>query len=345
MTLAQAQALVSSTGKTLTNAKTTARQATTKADAAVKAASQASAAAVKADAAAAKANQVVLTAKPNQLAAAQKAADKANQAAQAAQLKSTTAQASSTQAQSAQANANSQLSAAQQAYNNAQTQLSAVAGTSTTASSGRKGNIKVAYTPFAVTPGIFMMDVNSALVEYAQSASVSASQNQPNVAELHDGEILVVASDTTTVVAGDYSLSVSPGTIALVSREGGCLKVRNLFEQGAGSGSVRVLLGNQYLSASAGQEIIVGLDIFTLAKAMKDDAVGRRMQKTFDVGGLKVSKCEVSLVSLVPNTDVLSFIMHSNMISDKAIAAKIVRTAACLSTVTSGHGAFTHVQP
>ena len=45
-------------------------------------------------------------------------------------------------------------------------------------------------------------------------------------------------------------------------------------------------------------------------------------------------------MSLLPSTDILTLVMRSDSEADKAIANKLIKTAAVIDTVTAGHGNF-----
>ena len=130
-----------------------------------------------------------------------------------------------------------------------------------------------------------MVNIESALVEYTGNAQVIASQY--GIVELSAGEVMVTTSDTTQVQSGDTTITVAPGTVALITREGGVVKVRNLHEQGAGSQSVAVAIDGQSISISSGHELIIGLDGDSVIQAMKADGVGRRLASNFEISGRK----------------------------------------------------------
>ncbi len=216
--------------------------------------------------------------------------------------------------------------------------------TNTGTATGRKArqsNLPVAFTPVTTTPGIFMMNVGTALIEYNAVAQIDA--NQVGVVSLNSGEALIMASDDTILNIYEHQVLVKAGTIALVSHEDGVTKVRNLYEQTAGTNGLQALVANQSIGASAGTEIVLSPDADMLLSAIKKDSVGRRMLRSANVGDLKVATCEISLVSLTPSTDLLPLVFHSKHKVDRAIAEKLIKMAACLSSATAGHGAYSPV--
>ncbi len=220
------------------------------------------------------------------------------------------------------------------------TTTSGSSDSSSTTTTGRKArtNVPVAFTPVTTTPGIFMISVGTALVEYSPAAQLSAKEI--GVVSLDSGEAMIIASDDTVINTGGHQITVAGGTIAHISQEDGVTKVRNLYEQTPGSKGVRALVDGQLVATSAGTEIIASFDANALNESVKKDAIGRRQMQSFDVGGAKVATCEISLVSLVPNSDLLPLVMHSKQKNDRAIAEKLIKMAACLSTATSSHGPY-----
>lgn len=183
-----------------------------------------------------------------------------------------------------------------------------------------------------------MVSVGTALVEYSPSTQVSAKEI--GVVSLDYGEAMVIASDDTIVNIAGHQVSVEGGTIAHISLEDGVVKVRNLYEQSPGSTGVNAFVNGQQISTSAGTEIIISHDADTLTESVRRDSIGRRLMQSFDVGDAKVATCEISLVSLVPNSDLLPLVLHSKQKHDRAIADKLIKMAACLSTATSNHGPY-----
>jgi hypothetical protein len=77
---------------------------------------------------------------------------------------------------------------------------------------------------------------------------------------------------------------------------------------------------------------------------LKADTVGRRRIRSFDVApGQSITRSEISLVSLLQNNEVLSKLLNSKNSSDRALAAKLLKMAACIQQVTGGHGSYAPV--
>ncbi len=190
--------------------------------------------------------------------------------------------------------------------------------------------------------GVFTLATDSAQVKHTGRAKMLLEQ--PGVMNLRNGETLVNAQNKTVIKAGNYKVAVAAGTIALITREGEVVKIRNAYENSAGS--IAVYVGNRVMKLSVGHEMLIGPNDGSVSKALKSEAVGRRSIKAFDVpGNNQVITCDYSLTSLVHNTDILTRLMKSENHGDRAIADKLVKMAAVLSTVTAGRGAYSPVTP
>ena len=167
---------------------------------------------------------------------------------------------------------------------------------------------------------------------------------RPEVIHVKGGETLVTAIQPALVKAGPYSMSMESGSIILVSKDGDVAKVRNLYESSAHS--VRAHVGNRYVAIAAGQEVLMSPSHVTLTKALKSEPLGRRLLKNFDIsGGHSVTRCEVSLVTLLQNCEVLKRLMLSKNDNEQILAGKLVKMAAILSQVTAGRGAYSNIGP
>jgi len=92
-----------------------------------------------------------------------------------------------------------------------------------------------------------------------------------------------------------------------------------------------------------GQETILGREGISYTRALGQDAIARRRMRHVSLGGTSVIASEVSLVSLIHNTEVLSHVAYSPMHEDKAILAKVMKMASILSMVTQRHGNYSMV--
>ena len=156
---------------------------------------------------------------------------------------------------------------------------------------------------------------------------------------LTTGTALVIANKLTAIKAGKYEIVLQPNTIAVVTIKKEIVKVRNVYE--AGSGSIRAYAGKAPVSIGIGNEVVLGAGDVQPMHHLSGDSVGRRRIKTFELaGGHNVMSSEISIVSLMQQEPVLKNLVRSAKLSDKALSQKLIKTAACLSQVTSGHGAY-----
>jgi hypothetical protein len=190
-------------------------------------------------------------------------------------------------------------------------------------------------------PDVTTISANSASFKYTSDPSLSL--DKPNVVSLKNGDILVSTTAATTVHAGDYTLDIAGGTIAMVSNRDNHLIVRNLFENKTGSITVATP-DLKSLRARVGQELIVGHTGMSFTRALNEDTVGRRKMHPFDDGRSTTGvSCEVSLVSLLQNTDLMAQLNRSQAPEDRAIMNKIEKMAVALQIITSAHGNYSIV--
>ncbi|MCI0364544.1 MAG: hypothetical protein L0219_11705 [Phycisphaerales bacterium] len=187
---------------------------------------------------------------------------------------------------------------------------------------------------------LFTLRTDSAHIKHVGHARITL--DQPGVVTLRHGETLVDSNKPTVINAGDYKIAIDAGTIALVNREGSVTKVRNLYERS--SRAIQVYIGGRIVHLSVGQEMLIGPDDGSVTKALKAEQIGRRHIRSIDIpGGHTITRCEVSLVSLMNLTEILSHMLNSKHSSDQAIAGKLMKMAAVLTQVQAGHGAYSPV--
>jgi hypothetical protein len=68
--------------------------------------------------------------------------------------------------------------------------------------------------------------------------------------------------------------------------------------------------------------------------------VAVRNEKSHQLSNNTVKIAEFPLMSLVQNSDVLAKLIRSEAKEDRQLSARLFKMAACLSVVTSSHGAF-----
>ena len=98
---------------------------------------------------------------------------------------------------------------------------------------------------------------------------------------------------------------------------------------------------NKVFGAMAGHELIVGKAGLSYTHVLNEEPVGRRRLKPLDLGAMSNAiASEISLVSLLQNTDILTMLNRSEVTEDKALIFKISKMAVSLQIVTPGHGNY-----
>lgn len=200
--------------------------------------------------------------------------------------------------------------------------------------------IPIAYTTgSAGAIGSVMRSLATDTAMIKETRGTKLVMEKPGVVNLKGGEALVAASRATLVRSGASLVSVSAGTIALVSNENNVVKVRCLYDNSAHS--VKLYAGNKLMTLSSGQEFIVGAPDESIDNALKSDGLGRRKIQRFDLNkDLSLFHTEFSLVGLMQNNTILAELLKAADQDDHAMAEKLVKMAAVLTQVTARHGAY-----
>jgi hypothetical protein len=194
----------------------------------------------------------------------------------------------------------------------------------------------------AKTPAILQsLTTGTAEVKHTDAAQMEIKQNNEIVVK--SGETLVSSSERTIVHAGDALINVAPGAVAMIHAHNGVVKVRNMFDKSAHS--VVVFVNNRQIDVPVGQEAAFGSHDVAVAQAIKSDSVGRRRIRHVKMANNKaVMLSDVSLLSILQNSELLARIMDKNDSANKALRNKLLRMAAVLSTVTAKYGAYAQMQ-
>lgn len=192
-------------------------------------------------------------------------------------------------------------------------------------------------TPPQSGAGIFTLETNGTSIKCISSAKVSI--NQPGIVEVKKGDVLIAPNKNRTLVLSQaVQITVEPGTIAYISQVGGCLKICNLFESGLKP--IKVTVDENVITIGVGHELIIS-ENESAYKTHSQDSIGRRRIKRHVASGNRhIASCEFSLLSLLEGSEVLKHIRQSNEEDDRAIEARLVKTAACLMLTTSSHGPY-----
>lgn len=156
---------------------------------------------------------------------------------------------------------------------------------------------------------------------------------------LKRGEMLVQADQPTVIRTDAGSLKIGAGSIVLISKDSLVTKVRTVWEPK--SGSVRQLLDKNHIDIPAGQEVIISNEAAAISAVYKHDSIGRRRVRQFQVGDQHVSVSEVSIITLMASSPVISAVALSKESDDLSMRGKMLKMAACLQMATAGHGTYT----
>ena len=193
------------------------------------------------------------------------------------------------------------------------------------------------------TPQTSIVTYEHEVASVRHSGQARLTFRQSGLVNLRDGEILVASSRPTTVEAGNCTVAFAPGTIALVSRNGETVAVRTLHDS-RGNSTTMYSGGQQLARISAGQEVVLAPDASALSATVSQAPLGRRrmaLQQT--IGGKLLGHCDVPSLAVIDNSQVLNSVIHSTRRSDRAIAERLLKTAACLQMVTAKYGAYAAV--
>jgi hypothetical protein len=166
---------------------------------------------------------------------------------------------------------------------------------------------------------------------------------KPGFFNLKDGETLVASHKQTIVRAGEHIFRFGAGTIAMLSRTGDVIKCRSLWEGHADS--IAVYSGGKWVTISAGQELIVAPSDVLITATMKDDSVGRRHLRDFDLDKAHhLAKCDFSIVSLMQTNSIIKQMLADGEDNNQPLARKIMKMAVCLNLVTATHGSYSRLK-
>lgn len=184
------------------------------------------------------------------------------------------------------------------------------------------------------------VETEAGIFKCTSGTKISIGKN--NIVVLKNGEVLVSAGKTTTVKSGDFSVSLEPGTVALVQRTDKILKVRNLCENGSHSIHTVVQGHRQFsIDVAAGQEIVLGDSQTEVQSVLAQDNIGRRKVQYFPIGtGHTLARAEVSPVMVMQKSALLTSLLKSTSVDDQSLKGRMMKMAACLMTVTTSHGAY-----
>jgi hypothetical protein len=157
------------------------------------------------------------------------------------------------------------------------------------------------------------------------------------VLSLTKGEALISANKQTIARCGNYTVNISADSIVFLVANEDTVIVRNLWS----ASDDTAYIGKRTMPIQAGQEIIVGNDMDQVSKVLRTDKIARRKVKIFDLSQAgSVARSEISIVSVMHNSRILSRLLASGDAGDRALVEKLKKMAACLAQTTVSHGPY-----
>lgn len=176
------------------------------------------------------------------------------------------------------------------------------------------------------------------LFKMTRGSKVTFDEN--GQAEFHKGEILVWASKATVVNTPAGTVTMIPGTIALISGDSNAVSINNLHDSARRSVKLRTAEGLQ-ISLSGGHSLVCASSEAYLKVALHSPEIGRREVRTWSSkDGKAFTRSEISLVTLLHESALLHELSKRPTKVEKVIVDKIIKMAVCLQSATSSHGAF-----
>jgi hypothetical protein len=173
---------------------------------------------------------------------------------------------------------------------------------------------------------------------WTKNKLVEISEDQPGNFRLTKGEILLAPQNKCTIYADRYTVTLNKGTICTIQVIGDTIIVRNLHEERLET--ISIALAGHTLKLGAGRELIVGQSKTAVKNLMKDDQIGRRhVQNNYNLNAYLVNS-EISPISVMRNSALLAKIINGKATAEMSVRNRLVKTAACLMSLTAGKGAF-----
>lgn len=190
-------------------------------------------------------------------------------------------------------------------------------------------------------PQVNTLISHTATVKYTERASIEIQT--PDTLVMKFGDAVVSTRKATTVRAGTHVVKLAPGTVAMLAYKGDHLKVRNIYESST-TGIVANIEGKKLIGLQAGHEVIIARSGASINRILGEEPIGRRRLRHSEISGSHtIINSEVSLTSLLQNTNILSQLVRSDTREDKALIGKIMKMAVSLSIVTPHHGSYSMV--
>ena len=196
--------------------------------------------------------------------------------------------------------------------------------------------------PANVQLALMHKNTGTAQVKFNEKTNISFAH--PSVSELKSGEAVFSSYHTTFVKTPHSMIKIEPGALVLVSVSDDVTKLRTLWENNRNS--VCQTVGNKPFHVLAGDESLASSELRSIYVSASKDMVGRRLTHYSELqNGEVVHFAEVSLMSLVQSSDLLTALMNSSEQEDQAVIRKANKMAAILVQISASHGLYELMQP
>jgi len=164
--------------------------------------------------------------------------------------------------------------------------------------------------------------------------------DQPNnraVVTLRSGTLFMNTLEPLEINVGAAKIFARKGSLSSISNDNGLIRIIAC----SGPGDLTIQLGPHKIALAPGEEILLSDHKPEASEILQEDGIGRRFTTTAQLSeGIFVAKSDVSLITMLANQAHLRSLVRSNKASEKAIATRILKTAAVLGQVTNNRGSF-----
>jgi len=154
---------------------------------------------------------------------------------------------------------------------------------------------------------------------------------------LTSGELLISPIRKTTIHSEFGEIQLRKGALLSLNRDKSGLRAINC----GATGDVVVRVCAREILLAAGEELVLSNYILSNNEANKADGIGRRRVQQFQLGsGVYGTLCDVSLISMLTNTQYMQALKHPSNSALKQMAFRLLKTASAIQTVSSQKGAY-----
>ena len=155
---------------------------------------------------------------------------------------------------------------------------------------------------------------------------------------IEKGEFFICPLVRSVIHSEFGNLQVKKGALVLVTRDESTLRAINCSE----SADVEIVTGdNSKITLAAGEEIVLSDHKLSDEHVQKLDGIGRRAGRQFRLSSnVYASVCDASIISILTSTPYLSKLRHPACSAERQIAARMLKTASAVQTVTAYRGLY-----